>query len=132
MNTTYIASTSHAPVLEPAIEPVIEAAGRRLRITPLLDPQGLRIEGDLDITTLPALTQALASMPSVSICIDLSGLTFIDVGGLRALVTTAARLEGEHVLTLRSASAQLRHLLDLTGWHDAPRLRLEAPAGRRL
>jgi anti-anti-sigma factor len=114
---------------KPVVVP-ITAANRHLRITPILDPQGLRIEGDLDRTTLPVLTRALASMASGgSICVDLSGLVFIDVGGLRALVVVAAaRLEGDHVLTLRSASPHVRRLLDLTGWHDVAHLRLEAPA----
>ncbi|MCW2878309.1 MAG: hypothetical protein JWQ95_2409, partial [Sphaerisporangium sp.] len=124
MSTTDIVSTLHHPLIAP-----IEAAHPHLRITPLLDRQGLRTVGELDCATLPALTRALASMPSNgNICLDLSGLAFIDVGGLRALVTTATGLQGDHVLTLRSASPQVRRLLDLTGWHHAPGLHVEAPA----
>jgi hypothetical protein len=54
-------------------------------------------------------------------------VTFIDVGCLRALVSTATRLEGGHVLTVGSASAQVRRLLALTSWHQAPHLCLTAP-----
>jgi anti-anti-sigma factor len=78
-------------------------------------------------TTVHALTEALASIANGgSLFVDLSGLVFIDVGGLRALVTTAARMEGDHALTLCFASPHVRRLLELTGWHDIPRLRLVA------
>ncbi|GAA1284521.1 hypothetical protein Psi02_33480 [Planotetraspora silvatica] len=106
-----------------------EASGSRLRITPPVCPQGLWIEGDLDRTTMAALTHALASLASGgSLFVDLGGLVFIDVGALRALVTAAARLEGDDVLTLRSVPPRVRRLLDLTGWHDAPHLCPEEPA----
>ncbi|GAA0975096.1 hypothetical protein GCM10009555_032380 [Acrocarpospora macrocephala] len=105
-----------------------------LRIDQLLDPPGLRIEGELDVATLPALTWALAEIAgNGDICLDLAALTFIDVGCLRVLVTTAARLADGHVLTLWSASPQLRRLLELLRWHGTPRLRLRsAPLPRRV
>jgi hypothetical protein len=57
-------------------------AVRLLRITPLVDPAGLRLEGELDHATLPALTRALASMEYGSgFCVELRGLAFCDVGG---------------------------------------------------
>ncbi|MEU7888008.1 STAS domain-containing protein [Microbispora bryophytorum] len=103
----------------------MRATVRRQRITACADPQGFCIEGDLDRISLPALTLALASMSnSADIHVDLSGLVFIDVGGLRALVTAAALLEGDHSLILRSAPPQTRRLLDLTGWCSAPGLTL--------
>ncbi|GII28201.1 STAS domain-containing protein [Planotetraspora mira] len=106
-----------------------EASGPRLRITPSLYPQGLWIEGDLDRTTMAALTDALASPArGGSLFVDLGGLVFIDIGALRALVTAATRLEGDHVLTLRSVPPRVRRLLDLTGWHDAPHLYVDEPA----
>ncbi|MBT2235823.1 STAS domain-containing protein, partial [Nonomuraea sp. NEAU-A123] len=92
---------------------------------------GLWVEGELDHSTLPDLRQALGSMASGrGFCVDLSGLAFIDVGGLRALVSAAAALhdsDGDHVLTLRSAPPHLRRLLELTGWRQTPGLHLQAP-----
>ncbi|WP_336207191.1 STAS domain-containing protein [Nonomuraea sp. LPB2021202275-12-8] len=100
---------------------------RLLRITPLVDLAGLRIEGELDRASLPALTRALASMAGRgSFHVDLSGLVFCDIGGLRALLTAAAGLRDGHVLTLRSPSSQIRRLIGLTGWHETAGLRLEA------
>ncbi len=99
-----------------------------MSITPIVGLTGLRIEGELDYATLPALTVALASMVGRgSFCVDLSGLAFCDVGGLRALVTAAAGLSPGHVLTLRSPSPQVRRLLVLTGWHKTVGLRLQPP-----
>jgi anti-anti-sigma factor len=108
-------------------------ADQLLRITPLVDLAGLRIEGELDRATLPALRRALASMASggAGFCVDLSSLTFIDTGCLRALVSAAAALHdsgGDRVLTLRSVPPQVRRLLELTGWHQTPGLHLQAPA----
>ncbi|MEV1175803.1 STAS domain-containing protein [Nonomuraea sp. NPDC049784] len=89
--------------------------------------RGLRIEGELDRSTLPALTGVLTSMAGRgSFCVDLGGLPFCDVGGLRSLVTATADMRGGHVLTLRSPSPQVRRLLILTGWHKAAGLRLQA------
>jgi anti-anti-sigma regulatory factor len=87
----------------------------------------LLIEGELDRATLPTLTQALASMGGASFSVDLSGLAFTDVGGLRALVTAAADLHDGDVLTLRSVPWHVRRVLHLTGWHNTPGLHLHAP-----
>jgi anti-anti-sigma factor len=136
MNTTHAASASALVIaalikrLVIALTP-ITAANQLLRITPLADRAGLRIEGELDHSTLPALRRALASMTSGDgFCIDLSGLTFIDTGCLRALVNAAALHDdgGDHVLTLRSAPPHVRRLLELTGWHQTPGLHLQASA----
>ncbi|MEV4579983.1 STAS domain-containing protein [Nonomuraea jabiensis] len=104
------------------------AADQLLRITPLVDLLGLRVAGELDRATLPALAGALASMADRgSFCVDLSGLVFCDVGGLRLLVTAAVGMRGGHILLLRSPPPQVRRLLKLTGWHQTAGLRLQAP-----
>ncbi|TDC96100.1 anti-sigma factor antagonist [Nonomuraea deserti] len=138
MNTTHTASASALVIaalterLVMALTPITTATDRLLRITPLADRAGLRIEGELDRTTLPALRRALASMNvDGSLCVDLSGLEFIDVGCLRALVGAAAAIHdggGDHVLTLRSVPPQVRRLLELTNWHQTPGLLLHASA----
>ncbi|GAA0975066.1 hypothetical protein GCM10009555_032300 [Acrocarpospora macrocephala] len=127
MNTTD-APGIPGPVLAPVLALMPRtAADRLLRITPLVDRAGLRIEGELDYATLPALTRALASMGGGSFSVDLSGLAFVDVAGLRALVTAAAALPIGHVLTLRSVPRHARRLLNLTGWHKTLGLRMYAP-----
>lgn len=120
--------------------PIVEfvAFGKgALRIGRDLDLRELRVMGDLDYVTLPVLVDALASITGGGgVCVDLAYLRFIDVGCLRVLVNVAAQRDDGHVLTLRSAPPQVCRLLVLTGWDDAPRLRLEAakesaPAVRR-
>ncbi|MFC4536231.1 STAS domain-containing protein [Sphaerisporangium dianthi] len=126
MNTDDTAGTPHDTDDEPATG-AVTGSGERLRITRCLAPRGLRIAGDLDHTSTPVLSEALASMAGGgSVFVDLTGLAFIDVGGLRAIVMAAGRMEGDHVLELCSASTRVRRLLEVTGWHDAPHLGLNA------
>ncbi|MFB4274558.1 STAS domain-containing protein [Nonomuraea sp. MTCD27] len=141
MNTTD-STPAPTPVIAPVIAAVVEppviaptpitSADRLLRITPLTDRAGLRIEGELDRSTLPALARALASMTNggADFCVDLSGLTFIDTGCLRALVAAATLHDGgdHQVLILRSVPPHVRRLLELTGWHRTPGLLLQASA----
>jgi anti-anti-sigma factor len=126
----HAASTPRTSAVRPVVVPLDgpHPVDLILRIARLSEPQGLRIEGELDLIGVPDLTQALASMAKGSIHVDLSGLTFIDVCGLRALVVAAIQMNDDHVLTLHSAPWQLQRLLTLTRWHNAPHLRLEAPA----
>ncbi|MBO3752872.1 STAS domain-containing protein [Streptosporangiaceae bacterium NEAU-GS5] len=109
------------------------AADRLLRITPLAGCAGLRIEGELDHSTLPTLRRELATVASGDhgFCVDLSGLAFIDGGCLRALVNAAAELHDggrDRMLTLRSVPPHVRRLLELTGWQRTPGLHLLPPA----
>lgn len=84
-----------------------------LSITRLRAPPGLRIEGELDYSALPALTRALAFLASDGDgAVDLAGVTFIDVGCLRVLVDAAERLG----MRVHSAPLPVRRLLLLTGW----------------
>ncbi|MDH2426185.1 STAS domain-containing protein [Sphaerisporangium sp. TRM90804] len=99
-------------------------ARRPARLTLLPARAGLRIEGDLDVAVLPSLRRALDRFGDDDIEVDLSGLTFVDVGCLRALVAAADRLPEGNVLTLWPAPRHLRLLLELTGWHAQPRLLL--------
>ncbi|GHE30532.1 hypothetical protein GCM10017673_36520 [Streptosporangium violaceochromogenes] len=121
MRITDNANIPHASALETVVH-----NHSRLRITCSLSPSSLKIEGDLDCFSLPVLVRLLDSIPGDGdIYVDLAGLEFIDVSSLRALVTTAAQLQDGHVLTLQSTPPQVRRLLDLTGWREAPGLRLD-------
>ncbi|MFI9561114.1 STAS domain-containing protein [Nonomuraea endophytica] len=126
MNTTNTPAAVIAPI-------PITAPDRLLRITWLADHAGLRIEGELDHSTLPALRRVLDSMASggVGFCVDLNGLAFIDSGCMRALVNATTALHegsGDQVLTLGSVPPQMRRLFELIGWNQVPGLRLQAAA----
>lgn len=93
-----------------------------LRITPTLHPSGIRLEGELDRSGVIGLMAALAAASHIAVqdgglChADLSELDFIDVSGLRALITAGAGA-GVQVVAV---SAAVHRLLRLTGWDKAP------------
>lgn len=97
-----------------------------LRITRILHPPGLRVEGEVDATTLAPFAKALAAAArrGGDIHVDLGGLTFIDLGGLRVLVATARSLERGRTLVLHPLRPHLHRLITLVGWDDTPGLRL--------
>ena len=77
--------------------------------------------GELDIATAPRFTVRMGELLSRArdlreMVMDLSGLTFIDAGGLRALVELRARLEKQDAgLVLDGVPAQMGRLLRISG-----------------
>lgn len=62
------------------------------------------VHGEIDITSAPALDEALSGMHGDSVVVDLSQVTFIDSTGLRVLVMARTRLEADGSrLVLRAA-----------------------------
>ena len=56
----------------------------------------ISVMGEVDLATVPALEEALLGMerrPDRRVIVDLTGCTFLDSSGLRALVGTRERLE---------------------------------------
>ncbi|GLW12411.1 hypothetical protein Misp01_75390 [Microtetraspora sp. NBRC 13810] len=99
-----------------------------LRIVRLAEPYGLRVEGDVDSSTVTAFVAALQRVTSgheARVYADLGRVEFIDVAGLRALVSVAGRLGRGRELVLRPVPPHIRHLLVLIGWDVVPGLRLE-------
>jgi anti-anti-sigma factor len=98
-----------------------------LRITPLEDTAGFRIDGEIDLNSHAELAAALAKSThsSADIVVDLAGAEFVDVGGLRLLVRTACGLPRGQVLVLRRVPPILRRLLEKTNWAATPGLRVE-------
>ena len=81
------------------------------------------LDGDLDRNNAPALTAAVirsASLPAARLVLDLSELSFIDAGGLRALADVARRAR-RHGRTLQLAhpSDHIVRVLRLTGLDHA-------------
>ncbi|XVU29320.1 STAS domain-containing protein [Actinoplanes sp. CA-054009] len=93
----------------------------QLEVTATAAPPGIRVFGEVDVSTLPTLELALeilAERPG-DVTVDLSDLTFIDVLGSRALARAAIRVRsgGRRVL-LRGARPQTRRVLALLGWAE--------------
>jgi anti-anti-sigma regulatory factor len=100
---------------------------RRLRIVPTFRPRGLRVSGVVDDTTSIALTEALeraVRWPYRDITLDLGGLQFIDVAGVRAIVRAAAALEPPRRLQVVRLAPTLRKVIGIIGWDQTPGLQL--------
>jgi anti-sigma B factor antagonist len=76
--------------------------------------------GELDIATVPRFSARMGELIRRGhlreLVLDLSGLTFIDAGGLRALTELRSRIEcGGATLILDGVPAQMRRLMRIIG-----------------
>src|ERR1700758_2251633 len=105
----------------------VDAAGGPARVPAeaglsVLSRPGLtiaRLEGDLDIATIPALRERLLSVLSPGVrlfVIDLSGVSFCDAAGLGMLIGTQRRATARGItLRLAAPRPQMAKLLRVTG-----------------
>ena len=95
-----------------------------LRITRADGGLGLVIAGEIDESTYPQLVRGLAALNRRGdIHIDLAGVSFCDLAGLRAIVTAAEPETGDSArghLTLHAVPHRLRRILEILGWDDMP------------
>jgi anti-anti-sigma factor len=89
-----------------------------LTVTPVYDPVGWQVAGDIDLGNAMAWQSALAAIADRAgeVRLDLTGLAFIDVQGVRALARTAVGMADGHRLILDAAPPELLRLLRLSGW----------------
>jgi anti-sigma B factor antagonist len=80
------------------------------------DPPVLQVAGEIDLATVDALRTALEEAVSTdpTVVVDMAGVTFLDVTGLRAVLQAAASRNGAGPLTLRNAP-RVAWLLELVG-----------------
>ncbi|MEV1168204.1 STAS domain-containing protein [Nonomuraea sp. NPDC049784] len=96
-------------------------------VTPISHPFGLRVTGEIDYGNHRLLAGALQRAireGGDEIHLDLGELAFIDVAGLRVIVTAAARLSPPRRLILDPISPVVRRLLAVTGWERIQGLRM--------
>lgn len=79
----------------------------------------LSLAGDLDLSTVPALQEALdaaEALAPVDLVLDLAGLSFLDSSGLHCIVRAheRAQKEGRRVV-LGPGSSSVQRVLELTG-----------------
>ena len=106
-----------------------------LRITFHRGPATLELAGVIDDSTYPVLTRSLARAAlsgAAAIRIDLTGVEFCDLAGLRA-ITSLASPAGYGPATVRQVTiahlpAQLTGILRILGWDATPGLVLVEPA----
>jgi anti-anti-sigma regulatory factor len=94
----------------------------------------LRLLGDIDEATHAGLVAALdgvADEPG-AILVDLAGVEFCDLAGLRALVHLS-QIRQDHpdrCVILRHPAAHLKALLEILGWESSPGLVIDESSDR--
>jgi len=89
----------------------------------------LRLEGEVDAAGVDALAAALDRATAGGDGdrhLDLGGLLFCDIAGLRALAAAAGRLAPQGRLVVHGMPPHLRRALDIAGWAGLPGLVVSA------
>jgi anti-anti-sigma factor len=87
----------------------------RLVITEMESPRGLRLAGELDLSTTRELARFLDPklVEGGDVTLEVSALTFMDSTGLQVLIRSAIALEGKGRVILKSPGNLVRSILDL-------------------
>jgi anti-anti-sigma factor len=101
-----------------------------LRIAQTSSPAGLAISGEIDEATYPALVTSLHELAEghQEVQIDLGGVSYCDLAGLRAIVQLAEDGSTGPVrhVRLHNVPSYIRVVLAITGWDAVPRLDVES------
>jgi ABC-type transporter Mla MlaB component len=102
-----------------------------LRITRTASRPGLALAGEIDKSTYATLVKTLDDITrdQREVHIDLAGVVYCDLAGLRAIVRlTAANGAGAvRLVHLHDVPPQLRAVLEIIGWDTIPGLAVNGP-----
>jgi anti-sigma B factor antagonist len=89
----------------------------------------IRLRGEVDLSTATEFFDALVVGigEGGSVTLELSGVTFMDSTGIKALISATHHLDPDVELVLRGAPPALQRLFDLTRLGHVPGIRLEPP-----
>lgn len=99
-----------------------------LRMTLVGSPPVLVIDGEIDEDTYPALVQTLGElMGPAEIHLNLAGLRYCDLAGLRAMVLLTGASHGGRGrrVVLHDVPPHLQAVLSIVGWDSTPGLVLD-------
>jgi anti-anti-sigma factor len=87
----------------------------RLTVTEMESPRGLRLSGELDMSTARELSRSLDPRleDGGDVTLDMAGLTFMDSTGLQVLIRSALMIDGKGRLILQSPTTIVRSILEL-------------------
>lgn len=97
-----------------------------LEIVTTEHPFGLRLSGEIDMASAPALEEALlvALADGRPVTVDMHDVTFIDSSGLKVMVSTATESTSRVSLTVKDPSRAVRRVLELFGMDQFPHIRV--------
>jgi anti-anti-sigma factor len=99
-----------------------------LRMTATSSPPGLAIAGEIDESTYPALVGKLKELAGpADIHLNLAGVEYCDLAGLRAIIRLADASLGSHGrrVVLHEVPQHLRTVLGIVGWDSTPGLAID-------
>jgi anti-anti-sigma factor len=98
-------------------------ADKQLVVTRTLDPIGLCFSGEIDINNRGAVAASLGAIEAhdMDVHLDLSGLIFCDISGIRAFVEAAEHRQNGRLM-LHGLPDLLQTVMRVTGWTDLPNL----------
>jgi anti-sigma B factor antagonist len=90
-------------------------------VEPLSEPRSFRLTGSLDVPSAGHLTELLDELvrEEGDVRLDLTGVTFMDSSGLRALIQASMDLGDRGKIRLRHPNEQIRRLLQMSGAQDS-------------
>jgi anti-anti-sigma factor len=118
--------------LDAALGGGIVYADKLLVVTRTEDPTGLCFAGEIDVSNSHAVAESLSlsARDGEDLHLDLSGLSFCDISGIRSLVDAAeTRLSGR--LMLHGLPELLQTVMRVTGWSELPNLEICNCGGTR-
>lgn len=95
---------------------------------PLKHGRGLRLVGEVDVSTVGALRAMLDGLPDDAggVTLDLAELSFMDSTGLHTFELYARSLDGSGPLVLENASAHIRRVFEITGIDRNPNIAIRS------
>jgi anti-anti-sigma regulatory factor len=102
---------------------------KQLVVSRLFEPSGLRLVGQVDASNVEGLQSILLATVSEErdnavVHLDLARLEFSDVSGIRAIVTTAERADGQYRLVLHGLPPLMSRVMGVVGWSELPALEI--------
>jgi anti-anti-sigma factor len=93
---------------------------KQLKVSRTVSPPGLRFVGEIDASNASAVAQVLAGadLPGGNVHVDVSGLSFIDLSGIKAIVAASESLGAGRRLLLHGLPAQLARAMTAVGWTE--------------
>jgi hypothetical protein len=95
-----------------------------LRISKAVEPAGVRLDGTVDASNVDAMSRTLIANVNGAeeVHLDLSGLLFCDLGGLRAIVHTAQQIGVGRRLVMHGLPSYLERAMALAEWAHVPNI----------